>query len=83
MPRASTHIFRVRLWPKVHRDIEIDSRKSLYDLAAAIVRAFGFDFDHAFGFFTRIHRMKWRPASSARQFRLLDQTLTLDQAAEF
>jgi hypothetical protein len=42
MPRASTHIFRVRLWPKVYRDIEIDSRKSLYDLAAAIVRAFGF-----------------------------------------
>ena len=41
MPRASTHIFRVRLWPKVYRDIEIDSRKSLYDPAAAIVRALG------------------------------------------
>src|SRR4051794_15079093 len=54
MPRASTHIFRVRLWPKVYRDIEIDSRKSLYDLAAAIVRAFGFDFDHAFGFFSNL-----------------------------
>jgi hypothetical protein len=54
MPRASTHIFRVRLWPKVYRDIEIDSRKSLYDLAAAIVRAFGFDFDHAFGFFSKL-----------------------------
>ena len=36
MPGASTHIFRVRLWPKVYRDIEIDSRKSLYDLAAAM-----------------------------------------------
>src|ERR1044072_5243227 len=54
MPRASTHIFRVRLWPKVYRDVEIDSRKSLYDLAAAIVRAFGFDFDHAFGFFSKL-----------------------------
>ena len=54
MPRASTHIFRVRLWPKVYRDIEIDSRKSLYDLAAAIVRAFGFDFDDAFGFFSKL-----------------------------
>ena len=54
MPRASTHIFRVRLWPKVYRDIEIDSRKSLYDLAAAIVRAFEFDFDHAFGFFSKL-----------------------------
>ena len=54
MPRASTHIFRVRLWPKVYRDIEIDSNKSLYDLAAAIVRAFGFEFDHAFGFFSKL-----------------------------
>ncbi len=43
-----------RLWPKVYRDIEIDNRKSLYDLAAAIVRAFGFDFDHAFGFFSKL-----------------------------
>src|SRR3954454_17531417 len=32
---------------------------------------------------TRIHRMKWRSASSARQFRLVDQTVTLDQVAEF
>src|SRR5690242_3213605 len=31
---------------------------------------------------TRIHRMKWHPASSARQFRLLDQTLMPDQVAE-
>src|ERR687883_1826019 len=54
MPRASTHIFRVRLWPKVYRDIEIESGKSLYDLAAAIVRAFGFDLDHAFGFFSKL-----------------------------
>src|SRR4051812_19917768 len=32
---------------------------------------------------TRIHRMKWRSVSSASQFRLLHQTLTLDQLAEF
>src|SRR3954451_2748936 len=31
---------------------------------------------------TRIHRMKWHPASSARQFRLVDQILKLDQVAE-
>jgi hypothetical protein len=54
MPRASTHIFRVGLRPKLYRDIEIDSGKSLYDLAAAIVRAFGFDFDHAFGFYSKL-----------------------------
>jgi hypothetical protein len=34
------------------------------------------------GGLTRIHRMKWHPASSARQFRLVDQTLKLDQVAE-
>ena len=32
---------------------------------------------------SRIHRMKWHSASSARQFRLLNQTLMPDQAAEF
>jgi hypothetical protein len=31
---------------------------------------------------TRIHRMKWHPASSARQFRSVDQTLKPDQVAE-
>ena len=51
---SRTHIFRVRLWPKVSRDIEIESSKSLYDLAAAIVRAFDFDFDHAFGFYSKL-----------------------------
>jgi hypothetical protein len=54
MPRASTHIFRVRLRPRLYRDIAIDSGKSLYDLAAAIVGAFGFNFDHAFGFFSKL-----------------------------
>ena len=54
MPRAGTHIFRVGLRSGLYRDIEIASNKSLYDLAAAIVRAFGFDFDHAFGFFSRL-----------------------------
>ena len=36
----------------VYRDIEIDPAKSLHKLAEAIVQAFGFDFDHAFGFYT-------------------------------
>jgi hypothetical protein len=54
MPRTSTHIFRARLSPRIYRDIEIESTRSLYDLAAAIVRAFGFDFDHAFGFFSNL-----------------------------
>ena len=35
----------------IFRDIEIPENKSLYNLADAIVGAFGFDFDHAFGFY--------------------------------
>ena len=55
MSRMSTHTFRVRLRARVYRDIEIESTKSLYDLAAAIVQAFDFDFDHAFGFYSKLN----------------------------
>jgi hypothetical protein len=53
MSQATTHIFRVILEddPTVSREIEIDSRKSISDLAKGIVEAFDFDFDHAFGFY--------------------------------
>src|SRR5512147_2030402 len=66
MPEATTHILRVMLArkPSVYRDIEISSDDSLYGLAEAIVQAFGFDFDHAFGFysgFTRNTMMKAQP----------------------
>ena len=54
MSRTSTHIFRVRLRPRVYREIEIPSEASLHDLAAAIVWAFDFDLDHAFGFFSKL-----------------------------
>jgi hypothetical protein len=51
---GGTLIFRATLpgTPSVYRDIEVDGRKSLYDLAVAIVRSFDFDFDHAFGFYS-------------------------------
>jgi hypothetical protein len=52
MAETGTQVFRVSLNPKVYRDIEIPSSKKLYDLASAIVAAFGFDFDHAFGFYS-------------------------------
>jgi Plasmid pRiA4b ORF-3-like protein len=54
MAEAQTHVFRVSLSPKVYRDFEILSAKTLYDLAAEIVRVFGFDFDHAFGFYSKL-----------------------------
>jgi len=50
----TTHIFRASLKPKLYREIEIESRRSLYDLAESIVGAFAFDFDHAFGFYSRL-----------------------------
>ena len=54
MAGATTHIFRASLKPKLYRDIEIDSGKSLYDLAEGIVQAFDFDLDHAFGFYSKL-----------------------------
>jgi hypothetical protein len=41
---------------KVYRDIEIGAAQTLYVLARAIVSAFDFDFDHAFGFYTSLTR---------------------------
>jgi hypothetical protein len=54
MARGSIQIFRVAMTnaAKIHRDIEIASDASLYNFAEAIVKAFGFDFDHAFGFYS-------------------------------
>ena len=54
MAGATTHIFRASLRPKLYPEIEIDSGKSLYDLAEGIVRAFDFDLDHAFGFYGKL-----------------------------
>jgi hypothetical protein len=67
MAAAGTHIFRVALrdQPSTHRGIEIDSAKSLAEFAEAIVGAFGFEFDHAFGFYTETEGravMRGRPA---------------------
>jgi hypothetical protein len=50
----TTHIFRVFLAPRLYRDIEIGSARSLYELAEAIIAAFGFSFDHAFGYYSNV-----------------------------
>src|SRR5438876_11754339 len=54
MAQDDTLIIRAALEGKasIYRDIEIESSKSLYRLAEAIVSAFDFDFDHAFGFYS-------------------------------
>jgi hypothetical protein len=54
MADPSTRIFRVSLRPRLYREIEVDSGRSLHDLAEAIVRAFDFDLDHAFGFYGKL-----------------------------
>ena len=70
MPERSTHILRTCLLnePEVYRDIEIDSGKSLADLAEAIVGAFDFEFDHAFGFYSSLSR--GRPSKSGPSYEL-------------
>ena len=47
-------IFRVSLDKDVYRDIEIPGSQSLHDFAEAIVKAYDFDFDHAFGFYSKV-----------------------------
>ena len=54
MAQTDTVIIRAAFKDKasIYRDIEIEASKSLYRLAEAIVSAFDFDFDHAFGFYS-------------------------------
>jgi len=54
MAQNDTLILRAALEEErsIYRDIEVEASKSLYQFAEAIVRAFDFDFDHAFGFYS-------------------------------
>jgi Plasmid pRiA4b ORF-3-like protein len=54
MAESETLVFRASLRPKIYRDIEIAGTASLYTLAQAIVRSFDFDFDHPFGFYSKL-----------------------------
>ena len=51
---GTTHLLRALLRPTLYRDIELESTGTLHNLAWGITRAFGFDFEHAFGFFSRL-----------------------------
>ena len=52
MTETATHVLRASFKPKVYRDVEIEGDKSLSALAEAIVMAFDFEFDHAFGYYS-------------------------------
>src|SRR3989339_1296952 len=56
-----TYIFKTHLFHKkgVSRDIEIPTGVNLYKFAEAIVGAYDFDFDHCFGFFSRIAESRY------------------------
>ena len=51
---SETLIFRASLAPNVYRAFEIADTSTLYELAQVIVRSFEFDFDHAFGFYSKL-----------------------------
>lgn len=56
MPQNDILILRAALDydESIYRDIEIEGSKSLYKLAETILKAFSFDFDHAFGFYNAL-----------------------------
>lgn len=64
-----TYIFKTNLLrdKKISRDIEIKENANLYKLAEAIIGAYDFDFDHAFGFFSAIGE---RYSDSKRKYEL-------------
>jgi len=51
---SETLVFLASLRPKIYPDIEIAGTASLYTLAQAITWSFDFDFDHAFGFYSKL-----------------------------
>ena len=51
----------------VVREIEVPENINLYKLAEAIIKAYDFDFDHAFGFFSDV---KEHPFKSERKYEL-------------
>jgi hypothetical protein len=51
---STTLIVRASLRKRLYRDIELVSASTLADLAETIVAAFGFDMDHAYGFYSKL-----------------------------
>ena len=68
--KPSVYVFDVQMihYPpkgrKVIRTIAISGKKSLYQFAGAIVKSFGFFFDHCFAFYSDIHA---HPSSSQKE----------------
>jgi len=54
MADSETFVFRAAFEPNIYRDFEIADTSNLYALAQTIVGSFDFDFDHAFGFYSKL-----------------------------
>ena len=54
MAKTEALVFRASLEARIYRDIEVAETSTLYSLAEAIVASFDFDFDHAFGFYSKL-----------------------------
>ena len=66
-----TYIFKTNFLhdKKIVREIEIPENINLYKFAEAIIGAYDFDFDHAFGFFSKI-TTNWQLAESDKMYEL-------------
>ena len=58
-----TYIFKIKLLngKEITREIEAVENSSLYKLAEAVVDAYDFDFDHAFGFYSNMKDDYFKP----------------------
>ena len=64
-----TYLFRDK---KVVREIEVPENFNLYKLAEAIVKAYDFDLDHAFGFFSDVSEYPYRSKEKYELFADMD-----------
>ena len=67
---SKTYVLEIRLMhtKNISRTIAVPSSLSLYQLAEAIVGAYKFDFDHAFGFFSTVGDDYYKSESSYELF---------------
>jgi len=66
--------------PEISRKIEIPENTNLYKLAEAIVDAYNFDFDHCFGFFSKISESRY--FDSERKYELFTDLIEEGESLE-
>lgn len=79
--KATLTDWDARVKGKPYRVIAIPPERSLYELAEAITDAFGFDFDHAFGFYNDL-KNPYRSSESYELFADLEEEEELEEELE-